>query len=244
MGNKWVMQGLIACAAVLVVRIVAGTAMAQNAPQETQAPVYNEGAPKAIPGQYIVAFKPGTSREAVLAAQSIVKRLDGKVGFTYTSAPIGFSAKLPASALKALRAVPGVAFIEADQKVTGNTEQPNAPPGLARTSRRLLSQVTTSYYYSETGNGVNVYVIDSGILFTHNDFGGRASLGIDEVTLGGTGLDCNGHGTHVAGTIGGTTYGIAKQVNLIAVRVLDCNLSSQASIVIAGVDWVTNSRDK
>lgn len=238
MRSRLFMQGLIACTAVLAVWMVAGRTTAQTAPQETQVPVYNEGGPNTIPGQYIIVFKPGTSREAVLAAQSIVKRLDGKVGYTYTAALTGFSAKLPPSALKALRAVPSVAFIEADQKVSGDVVQNGAPPGLERTSKRLLPLPTFySYSSSETGTGVNVYVIDSGILFTHTDFGGRASFGVDE--LGGSGVDCNGHGTHVAGTIGGTTYGIAKNVNLIAVRVLDCTLSGSVSGVAAGIDWVT-----
>ena len=112
----------------------------------------------------------------------------------------------------------------------------NPPTGLERIHRRLLP-LTNFYTYSETGAGVNAYVIDTGIRITHTDFGGRASVAFD--ALGGNGIDCHGHGTHVSGTIGGTTFGVAKQVNLHAVRVLDCFGSGTTAGIIAGVDWVT-----
>src|SRR5262249_47274378 len=97
-----------------------------------------------------------------------------------------------------------------------------------------------TYTYAATGQGVTAYIIDTGILTTHNEFGGRATSGFDSVD-GGTADDCNGHGTHVSGTVGGTTYGVAKQVNLVAVRVLDCGGSGSYSGVIAGIDWVTQN---
>jgi subtilisin family serine protease len=97
----------------------------------------------------------------------------------------------------------------------------------------------TNYTYNVTGSGVSSYVIDTGILLTHQDFGGRAVTGFDAITSGGTATDCNGHGTHVAGTMGGTTWGVAKATKLYAVRVLDCNGSGTNTGVIAGVDWVT-----
>src|SRR5205085_7613575 len=96
-----------------------------------------------------------------------------------------------------------------------------------------------SYTYDASGASVTVYIIDTGILFSHSEFGGRAVAGVDEVTAGGTAADCNGHGTHVSGTVGGATYGVAKSVKLVAVRVLDCSGSGSTSGVIAGVDWVT-----
>jgi aqualysin 1 len=95
---------------------------------------------------------------------------------------------------------------------------------------------------TNTGAGVRAYILDTGIRYSHNDFGGRATFGFD--AFGGNGSDCNGHGTHVAGTVGGTTYGVAKGVSLVAVRVLDCNGSGTTSGVIAGIDWVTANHVK
>ena len=221
------------------------TVIAQTTPEPKLAPIINEAAPNTIPGQYIVVFKPGTDRKAVLAAQDMVKRLDGTVGFTYTSALIGFSAKLSPKAVEALRAVPGVAYIEADQKGSINTVQPpnpsgNPPTGLDRTSERLLP-LDSRYTYSETGAGVHAYILDTGIRATHMEFGGRASGAFTAVMDGNGTNDCNGHGTHVAGTIGGATFGIAKGVTLHAVRVAQCSGSVAGADAIAGVDWVTNN---
>jgi hypothetical protein len=200
--------------------------------------VLNESAPGAIPGQYIVVFKEAVAFSDVQAAERTVRSLGGTIVFRYTSALVGFSVKLPATALEALRALPGVAWIEADQRVSLDTIQFNPPKGLDRTSERKLP-LDSQYTYSETGAGVHAYVIDTGIWVTHNEFGGRAAVSFD--AFGSTGLDCHGHGTHVAGTIGGSTYGIAKNVQLHGVRVLDCGGSGTWSGVIAGVDWVTNN---
>ena len=234
---------------VLSVQLLAGTAMAQptHEPtnQPTLAPVLNEDAPKRIPNQYIVVFKPGTNREVVLSAQEKVKGLGGTVGHTYTSALIGFSVKVPEGALQTLRALPGIAYIEADQKVSLDTiwNQPpdpigTLPTGLDRITQRLLP-LDNRYTYDGRGVGVNVYVIDTGIRVTHTEFGGRATWAFDAI---GGNVDCHGHGTHVAGTIGGATFGVAKQTTLHAVRVIDCNGSGTVAGVTAGIDWVTANR--
>jgi subtilisin family serine protease len=110
--------------------------------------------------------------------------------------------------------------------------------GIDRIDQRNLP-LSASYTWTATGSGVKAYIIDTGIRFTHTQFGGRAITGIDEVTIGGTAADCNGHGTHVAGTVGGSTIGVAHSVTLVAVRVLDCSGNGATSGVIAGVDWVT-----
>jgi len=109
---------------------------------------------------------------------------------------------------------------------------------LDRIDQQLLP-LNNTYNYNNDGSGVSAYVIDTGIRITHTEFGGRATHGFDAVNDGYNGNDCHGHGTHVAGTIGGTNYGVAKNVQLIAVRVLNCSGSGTTSGVIAGIDWVT-----
>jgi subtilisin family serine protease len=222
------------------------SAVAQTATESKPVQVLNENVPDAIPNQYIIVFKHGTSREAVLATQNLVKQLDGTIKFTYSTALIGFSAKLPLDALKVLRTDSNIDFIEADQKVSLFTVQTNPPTGLDRTSERILP-LDSRYTYSETGSGVHAYIIDSGIRATHNDFVGRVGAGTDLVLDGNGTNDCynlsnphNSHGTMVAGIVGGTQYGIARHVTLHPVRIADCNgnIASNA-VAIAAVDWVT-----
>jgi len=211
------------------------------AQQRRLAPVTIQENQNVVPGEYIVVFKPGTSRKAVQAAQNTVTRRGGTVGFTYTSALIGFSAKLPPNALEAVRAIAGVSFIEPNQKYSFDIIQPNPPAGLDRIDRRL-QPLDNQYTYppSETGTGVHVYVIDSGIWIAHSEFGGRASSDFSVTTSLD---DCLGHGTHVAGTIGGTTFGIAKNVRLHSVRVGDSMCAPTTTAILAGVNWVTGNRN-
>lgn len=223
--------------ALAAVVLCAPTGIAQNPDDRGLAPLVNADAPKRIPGQYIVVFNPGVASVQAGALRERVAALGGKVGHVYTTVVRGFSATLPDSAVKALRESPDVAYIEVDQVGTLNTVQVNPPTGLDRTSERLLP-LDNRYTYSETGTGVHVYVIDTGIRATHNEFGGRVSGGANTMNAAaGTG-DCHGHGTHVAATVGGATYGIAKQVWLHPVRAGDCGNTYLAPI-IAAVDWVT-----
>ena len=200
---------------------------------------------------YIVVLRPGTAAPATVAAEQ-VGRLGGSVGFVYQNALSGYSARLPVAAVAALAADPRVAFVERDGIMKADTTQTGATWGLDRIDQRARP-VDGSYTYAGTGSGVKAYIIDTGIRFSHADLGGRAIRGTDTVTSGGilglfgggsastNGEDCNGHGTHVSGTVGGATYGVAKQVTLVAVRVLDCGGSGATSGVIAGVDWVTGN---
>jgi subtilisin family serine protease len=153
----------------------------------------------------------------------------------YKHALNGFSVEMSEADAEAMSQDYRVAFVEEDGIMTADATQTNPPWGLDRIDQRNLP-LNATYNYNWTGSGVRVYVIDTGIRTTHNQFGGRASNVFD--AFGGSGSDCNGHGTHVAGTVGGSTYGVAKSSMPRGVRVLDCNGSGSTSGVIAGVDWV------
>jgi subtilisin family serine protease len=163
--------------------------------------------------------------------------------YVYTSAVNGFAAALNQGQVTALQHNPNVAYIEQDQPVQASTLQTGATWGIDRIDQANLP-LSTTFSYLNTGLGVHAYIVDTGILLTHTEVVGRATTGYDAVTAGGSAIDCNGHGTHVAGTVGGTTYGVAKGVSLVAVRVLDCGGSGSTAGVIAGVDWVANNHVK
>jgi subtilisin family serine protease len=200
----------------------------------------------AIPGSYIVVFRPEVSNAADLARQ-LVGAAHGTLRYTYGSAIKGFAAELPGNAVEALRHNPNVAYVEQDGTVElfggGTQPAPPAPWGLDRVDQRALP-LSASYTWGTSGTGVHVYIIDTGIRTTHQDFGGRASWAFSSVKGKDADIDCHGHGTHVAGTVGGTRYGVAKDVSLHAVKVLDCAGSGRWSGVIAGVDWVTANAQK
>ena len=197
------------------------------------------GAP--VPGQYIVVMKPARGARAASAAAA-VGVASGKVKRTFHAALDGFSASLSDAEAAALARDPNVALVERDQVFTISTTQSPATWGLDRIDQRARP-LSNSYTYTRTGAGVRAYIIDTGIRFSHGEFGGRATSGFDAVD-GGAADDCNGHGTHVSGTVGGATYGVAKGVSLVGVRVLDCAGSGTTSGVIAGVDWVTANHVK
>jgi chitodextrinase len=190
-----------------------------------------------IPGEYIVRLRDDVQDVAGLAVQ-IARANGGTVDRIYTHAIKGFSVRLSDAAAPALARHPSVLYVEQNQVVRAITEQANATWGIDRIDQRDLP-LSTTYVYNATGAGVDAYIIDTGMNLTHNEFTGRAVSGTDEVDNDADATDCNGHGTHVAGTVGGTTYGVAKAVRLIAVRVLDCGGSGTDAGVIAGIDWVT-----
>lgn len=207
----------------------------------SRAPLLHADSARAISGRYIVVLNPSASVTDLKAMVENVKKERGaNVQFVYEDAVVGFAGALPTRVVDALRANPKVAYVEVDQEVSVDTTQTGATWGIDRVDQRALP-LSTTYTYTNTGAGVTAYVIDTGILITHTQFGGRASVGTDTVGDGRNGIDCAGHGTHVAGTIGGSTYGIAKGVKLVAVRVLNCSGSGTTAGVIAGVNWVTSN---
>ncbi len=207
---------------------------------EGQVAVEGTQNPSAIDGQYIVVMKPGAQAAANRSAAVALARSNGaQVQREYANALQGFAARLPQRALDVLRSNSNVDYIEVDQTITLNATQSPATQGLDRVDQRALP-LNNSYTYNFTGSGVTAYIIDTGVRFSHTDFGGRAVTGHDAID-GGSADDCNGHGTHVAGTVGGGTYGVAKSVRIVGVRVLNCQGSGSNSQVIAGIDWVTGN---
>lgn len=200
---------------------------------------FTESRPMA--GRYIVVFK-STVKNVPEQTTQIMRGLGGQVHHVYTSAIKGFAASLPASALPGIQNNPNVDSVEQDQSVSLNQSSPQQPAtwGLDRVDEqdRLLN---SQYYFNYTGLGVSAFIIDTGIRADHVEFAGRMQPGYTAVADTNGTHDCNGHGTHVAGTVGGTTWGVAKSVNLIPVRVLDCSGSGSWSGVISGIDWVANS---
>ena len=230
-----------------------------------KAPLLRPATDEVIPDQYIVIYKRNiVSAQADMSIRASVEANGGQVEFVYTSALKGFSAYLPEAALNAVRSDPNVAYVEPDviislspeeqgdvqeagdvaaEDVNAQAVQTPVTWGLDRIDQRNLP-TTNSYAYTERGVDVHVYIIDTGIRTTHTQFGGRAVKNFDSIGDGQAGNDCNGHGTHVAGTVGGSTYGVAKLARLHAIRVLNCFGSGAYSGVIAGVDWVANNHIK
>jgi subtilisin family serine protease len=192
---------------------------------------------KALANQYIVVVKEGANARSIAAVAGVSPK------YVYAAALNGFAATLNAGQLNALQHHPGVDYIEQDAEVAVeqngevgiNTTQSGAPWGLDRIDQRSLP-LNGTYTYTATGSNVTAYIIDTGIYTAHTDFGGRARNVYD--AFGGTGTDCNGQGTHLAGIVGGARYGVAKQVQLRGVRVMDCVGSGSYAGVIAGIDWV------
>ncbi len=201
-------------------------------------------------GSYIVVFKADAVRAATeapsqrplvaAAAGNLARAHGGNLTHVYQHALKGFAARLSPVQAQALAADPRVAYVEPDQVVHAVATQSPATWGLDRIDQRDLP-LNNTYNYNQTGQGVHAYIIDTGVRATHVEFTGRMGNGADFVGDGQGTNDCHGHGTHVAGTTGGTTYGVAKQVTIHPVRVLNCQGSGTNSGVIAGVDWVTNN---
>jgi subtilisin family serine protease len=219
------------------------TAAQQSENKSSSARFHRKG-DRAIQNRYIVVLdRDATGRRGDVEAnareiEEIVPEWVGTVTQRFNHAINGFAALMTEEQALAVSDDPRVAFVEEDSVMEALITQSNPPWGLDRIGQRDLP-LNAAYSYTTTGTGVNAYIIDTGVRRTHTQFGGRAFVGFDAIGDGQNTNDCNGHGTHVAGTVGGSTYGVAKGVRLFAVRVLNCGGSGSTSGVIAGVDWVT-----
>ncbi|WP_433314714.1 S8 family peptidase [Micromonospora sp. CA-269861] len=227
----------------VLIGVAAATVLAVGTPALAAEPVgvvRAAGGATAVPDSYIVVLKDSAvARDRVGdTAKRLSGRHGGTVARTYGAALRGFEAKMSASAAARIAADPAVAYVEQNHTVSISGTQANPPSwGLDRIDQRNLP-LNSSYTYPNTASNVRAYIIDTGVLYGHNDFGGRAVSGFDAVD-GGSADDCNGHGTHVAGTVGGSAYGVAKGVQIVGVRVLNCQGSGTNAQVVAGIDWVT-----
>jgi subtilisin family serine protease len=206
--------------------------------------ILRAGGPTAVPNSYIVVFKNTTMSPSGVAtkADELSAKAGGKIGHRYSQALRGFEITVGEKAARQLAADPAVAYVEQNHTVSINGTQAPVPSwGLDRIDQRNLP-LNNSFTYPVTGSGVRAYIIDTGIRFSHTDFGGRAVTGFDAID-GGSADDAHGHGTHVAGTVGGASFGVAKGVTLVGVRVLNAAGSGTNAQVIAGIDWVTGDHD-
>ncbi|AMW09562.1 peptidase S8 [Streptomyces qaidamensis] len=213
---------------------------AQAAPAEGR--VLAADSPAAIKDSYLVTLKKSAGLKAASAAgKGLVKEYGGSVDKTFGKALNGYSATLSATEARRLAADPAVASVEQNQRVGLAATQTNAPWGLDRIDQASLPLSGTYTYPDSAGSGVTVYVIDTGVRITHQQISGRATHGYDAVDGDSNASDGNGHGTHVATTIAGSTYGVAKKAKIVGVRVLNNSGSGTTAGVIAGIDWVTKN---
>jgi subtilisin family serine protease len=241
-GGGWSRRSAVAAVTALVVFSIA--AVAQASARGQLAPL--RAAPHGgIAGRYIVVLKGALparpTKRSERAARAEARRVASSVGvrplFVYDADVKGFAANLTGAQLRALRRSRQVKYVEQDQRVRELDTQTGATWGLTRIDERALDIDGTYSYSAAAGRGVTAYVIDTGIKTDNVDFGSRASFGINTVDRNNS--DCNGHGTHVAGTVAGKKYGVAKLATLVGVKVLNCQGSGTTAGVIEGINWVT-----
>jgi subtilisin family serine protease len=226
---------------------LAAVNLVHAAPNTTSFLLDSSQAKGIIKNQYIVILNKDAG-PSIDFAQNIAKQHGAKVLQSYDTVLKGFAIYLPDTAatafVEAMKKNPQVLSIENDtvMKIDATT-QSNPDWGLDRIDQKALP-LNSAYSYLQTGSGTTAYIVDTGILSSHQQFSGRVLSGYTAISDGNGTTDCNGHGTHVAGTIGGSTYGVAKNVNLVPIRILGCDGSGASSNVIAGLDWILKNGKK
>ncbi|MEU8351502.1 S8 family serine peptidase [Streptomyces sp. NPDC048845] len=242
--TRWRAAAVAACGTALALGAL--VALPATADATAEGRILNAGAPGAIDGSYIVVLDEDAPAADSRQGRALAERHGGEIATTYRAALNGYAVELTEREARKLAADPAVASVEPNTVVRAlGTDQADPPSwGLDRIDQQALP-LDGSYTHPESaGKGVTAYIIDTGIRISHADFEGRASYGYDAVEGDTTADDGVGHGTHVAATVAGAEYGVAKQANVVAVRVLDENGSGTAAGVIAGVDWVTENAVK
>lgn len=232
---------VLALASALALGVNTGASAA--APPEGE--VLYAGAPGAVGDSYLVLLDPARAGSRTDRGRAVVERAGGTVGRTYDSAVNGFSVKMTERQARRLAADPAVTAVAQNRKLRLDTTQPSPPSwGLDRIDQRRLPLNNSFTYATSAGAGVTAYVIDTGVNIAHQEFGGRASYGYDSIDNDFVADDLHGHGTHVAGTVAGATFGVAKKAKVVSVRVLDWNGEGTTEQVVAGIDWVTRNAVK
>ncbi|MGW3724042.1 S8 family peptidase [Streptomyces sp. NPDC000851] len=228
-----------ALAASLVAALPAGAAPA------AEGRIQYEGAANAVADSYIVTLKADRARSGSAEGRALAKKYGAAIERTYKKALNGYAIEASETEAKRLAADPAVASVVQNRTFTVAATQPSPPSwGLDRIDQRNLPLNSSYTYPDSAGQGVTAYVIDTGVRITHSDFGGRASYGYDAVDNDNTAQDGNGHGTHVAGTVAGNAYGVAKKARIVGVRVLNNSGSGTTAQVVAGIDWVAQNAVK
>src|SRR5215207_1491211 len=239
---------LAAAAATVTVAGVGFATVTGVAEAEETGTIRNYGGETAMRDSYIVVLDDG---ESALEAHGfdetsdeLAEEFDGQVEYRYQAAVRGFAATMTERQARRLSRDDRVAYVQQNHRYTASAVQVNPPSyGLDRIDQRRLP-LNKAYTSTAMASNVTAYIIDTGIRTTHQDFGGRAVSGVDTVDNDNDASDCNGHGTHVAGTVAGTTFGVAKGAKVVGVRVLDCDGEGSDASVIAGIDWVTRNAVK